>query len=80
VNIAVDIAATGSGLVEHDTVAGITHLLPRWLALDTDARSAMAMEARRCFLERYVITNTSLSMTCTIHAAILQRQLAQAGG
>ncbi|MFI0404167.1 MAG: glycosyltransferase [Cyanobium sp.] len=80
VNIAADIAAAGPGLVEHDTPAGITHLLRRWLALDPAARAAMATEARRCFLERYEITNASLSITRTIHAARLQRQLAQAGG
>jgi glycosyltransferase involved in cell wall biosynthesis len=78
VNIAADIAAAGAGLVEHDTVAGITTLLRRWLALDPTARSAMATEARRCFLERYEITNAALSVTRTIHAARLQRQLAQA--
>ena len=80
VNIAADIAAAGVGLVENDTVAGITTLLRRWLALDPAARAAMATEARRCFLERYEITNSSLSITRTIHAAILQRKLAQAGG
>jgi glycosyltransferase involved in cell wall biosynthesis len=80
VNIAADIAAAGAGLVEHDTVAGITTLMRRWLALDPAARAAMATEARRCFLERYEITNASLSITRTIHGARLQRQLAQAGG
>ena len=80
VNIAADIAAAGAGLVEHDTVAGITTLLRRWLTLDPAARAAMATEARRCFLERYEITNAALSITRTIHAAILQRKLAQAGG
>jgi len=80
VNIAADIAAAGAGLVEHDTVAGITSLLRRWLALDPIARAAMATEARRCFLERYEITNAAFSITRTIHAARLQRQLAQTGG
>jgi glycosyltransferase involved in cell wall biosynthesis len=80
VNIAADIAAAGAGLVEHDTVAGITTLLRRWLALDPTARAAMATEARRCFLERYEITNAAFSITRTIHAARLQRQLAQARG
>jgi glycosyltransferase involved in cell wall biosynthesis len=80
VNIAADIAAAGAGLVEHDTVAGITTLLRRWLALDPTARAAMATEARRCFLERYEITNAAFSITRTIHAARLQRQLAQTGG
>ena len=80
VNIAADIAAAGAGLVEHDTVAGITTLLRRWLALDPIARAAMATQARRCFLEHYEITNASLSITRTIHAARLQRQLAQARG
>ena len=80
VNIAADIAAAGAGLVEDDTPAGITTLLRRWLALDPTDRAAMATAARRCFLERYEITNDSLSITRTIHAAILQRKLAQAGG
>ena len=76
VNIAADIAAAGAGLVERDTVAGITTLLRRWLALDPAARAAMATEARRCFLERYEITNASHSITRTIHVARLQRQQA----
>jgi glycosyltransferase involved in cell wall biosynthesis len=79
VNIAADIAAAGAGLVEHDTVAGITTLLRRWLALDPTARVAMATEARRCFLERYEITNAALTVIRTIDAARLQRQLAPAG-
>ena len=59
VNIAADIAA------------GITTLLRRWLALDPAARAAMATEARRCFLERYEVTNASHSITRTIHVARL---------
>jgi hypothetical protein len=39
----------------------------------------MSTEARRCFLERYEITNASHSITSTIHVARLQRQQAQAG-
>jgi glycosyltransferase involved in cell wall biosynthesis len=79
VNIAADIAAAGAGLVEHDTASGITNLLRRWLALDPPARAAMATQARHCFLERYEISNAALSVTGTIRAAILQRQLAQTG-
>ena len=41
------------------------------------ARAAMATQARRCFLERYEISNAALSVTQTIRAAIRQRQLAQ---
>jgi len=79
VNIAADIAAAGAGLVEHDTVAGITNLLRRWLALDHIARAAMATQARRCFLERYEITNAALSVTSTIRDLSHRRQLAQSG-
>jgi glycosyltransferase involved in cell wall biosynthesis len=77
VNIAADIAAAGAGLVEHDTASGITNLLRRWLALDPPARAAMATQSRRCFQERFEISNAALSVTRTIRAAILQRQLAQ---
>jgi hypothetical protein len=77
VNIAADIAAAGAGLVEHDTATGITNLLRRWLALDPPARAAMATQSRRCFLERFEISNAALSVTQTIRAAIRQRQLAQ---
>jgi len=37
----------------------------------------MSTEARRCFLERYEIRNTALSVTRTFRAAIHQRQLAK---
>jgi glycosyltransferase involved in cell wall biosynthesis len=77
VNIAADIATAGAGLVEHDTVAGITNLLRRWLALDPPARAAMATHARRCFLERYEISIAALSVQHIIRAAIHQRQLAK---
>jgi glycosyltransferase involved in cell wall biosynthesis len=77
VNIAADIAAEGAGLVDHDTIAGITNLLRRWLTLDPAARTAMATNARCCFLERYEISNAALSVKHTISSAIHQRQLAQ---
>jgi hypothetical protein len=52
--------------------------LCRWLVQDPTA--AVATEARRCFFERYEITNASLSIARTIHDARLQRQLAQTKG
>jgi len=76
INIAPDIEAAGAALVEPDTHAGVCRLLRRWLALDSAARATMATNARRCFEERYEITNASLSLTRTIQMAKLQRQLA----
>jgi glycosyltransferase involved in cell wall biosynthesis len=75
VNIAAEIAADGSGLVEADTHQGIRSLLQRWLALSPEARSAMAAKARHCYETRYQITIASTSITRAIYTALLQRRL-----
>jgi glycosyltransferase involved in cell wall biosynthesis len=53
INIARDIAADGSALVEDDTQLGIDRLLTRWLNLSPDARAQMSALAFETFLRRY---------------------------
>jgi glycosyltransferase involved in cell wall biosynthesis len=53
VNIAQDLEADGSALVEDDTEQGVTRLLTRWLALTPADRAEMSTRARESFLRRY---------------------------
>jgi glycosyltransferase involved in cell wall biosynthesis len=59
VNIALDIAADGAGLVETDTVEGTTRLLQRFRALTTQERSTMRANALQCYLRRYALGNAA---------------------
>ena len=49
VNIWREVLADGAGLVAHDTVAGTTDLLARFLALGPSERAGMACNARKSF-------------------------------
>lgn len=53
INIAADLAADGSALVEDDTLEGVTRLLTRWLALTPAERGAMRTQATRSVAARY---------------------------
>jgi len=76
VNIASEIAADQAGLVEPDTLVGVTSLLRRWFVTPEADRASMAGHARRCFEQRYQICGASISITRTIQIAILERKLA----
>jgi glycosyltransferase involved in cell wall biosynthesis len=70
INISPEIAADGAGLVEHDTVPGVTTLLSRWLQLDHATRQAMRGHARRCFEQRFTIEGYAKALETTIRAFI----------
>ncbi len=53
INIAAELAADGSALVEDDTLDGVTRLLSRWLALTPAERTAMRAQAPRSVAARY---------------------------
>jgi glycosyltransferase involved in cell wall biosynthesis len=53
VNIWREIAADEAGIVSNDDPAGIEALLRDWLTTPRERRSAMGLNARRCFLERF---------------------------
>ncbi len=53
VNIAPDLEADGSALVEADTEGGIVRLLTRWLDLTPQQQAEMSARARDSFLRRY---------------------------
>jgi glycosyltransferase involved in cell wall biosynthesis len=53
INIAADLAADGSALVEDDTLAGVTRLLTRWLALTPAERAVMRECATASVAARY---------------------------
>lgn len=62
INIAHDIAASGGGLVETDTVVGITNLLKRWLSLSPRAVAEMGERALRAFQQHYSIDAMALGL------------------
>lgn len=59
VNIWPEIEADGAGLVEPDGLAGTARLLERWGALPELEKSAMRVAARRCFEQRYEISQVA---------------------
>ncbi len=59
INIAPEIEADGCGIVEHDTLAGTTQLLERWLALNSEERDAMQQQAKITFARRYDMRRNS---------------------
>ena len=66
VNIWREIEASGSGLVDEDSVEGCARLLERWLGLAEEDKIAMATKAIRSFQEKFEITQTAESLVATI--------------
>jgi len=55
VNIWREIKEDNAGLVEPDTLEGITCLIKNWLQLTEEKRQVMRKNARNCFLQRFEI-------------------------
>jgi glycosyltransferase involved in cell wall biosynthesis len=55
-----EIAESGAGLVEPDTLEGTQELLRRWLELTPAARDGMRAAATRCYEERFSSRRTAL--------------------
>lgn len=62
VNIWREIVEDGAGLAENDDVSGICRLLEKWVELPRSQKLSMRQLARRCFLDRFDIANTSASL------------------
>jgi glycosyltransferase involved in cell wall biosynthesis len=62
VNIWQEISADNAGLVEDDTLTGCTHLLTRWQQMDKNYKVQMGTNARNCFINRFEITNATISL------------------
>jgi len=61
VNIWREIQQSQGGLVEQDTHAGTERLLTRWLATPPEQWAQMRVNARQCFLQRFLIDRTAES-------------------
>lgn len=59
VNIWRETESSGAALVAEDTLPGTRFLLQRWLDLDVSAKTKMRVQARKCFLDRFVIERAS---------------------
>jgi glycosyltransferase involved in cell wall biosynthesis len=68
INIWREIEGDGAGFVENDDFAGTSGLLTRWLATDSNARTAMANNARQCFTNRFEIERATDSLLAVITA------------
>jgi glycosyltransferase involved in cell wall biosynthesis len=55
-----EIAESGAGLVEPDTMEGTQELLRRWLELTPGARESMRSAATRCYEQRFSSRRTAL--------------------
>jgi glycosyltransferase involved in cell wall biosynthesis len=62
VNVCGEVEASESGIVAPDDLAGTENLLDRFLALSDDAKAKMGAAARRCFLEKFEISRSAVSL------------------
>jgi glycosyltransferase involved in cell wall biosynthesis len=74
VNISPEIAADGAGFVDDDTVDGTYRLLKKWMFLPPAERQAMAVQARRTFLQRYTAEVGAKDMLRGIYLALAARK------
>jgi len=66
VNIWREIVADDAGMAEPDTVDGTTRLLRRWLALDTQARLQMKLQAAGCYQRHFHMSAAAQRLLDTI--------------
>jgi len=59
VNIFREICDAEAGLVEEDSIAGVTRLLERWCSLPISTRNAMSASATKLFTEKFDVYNTA---------------------
>lgn len=66
VNIWREIQATGGGLIEANTIKGISRLLERWSAMSSEERSEMAISARKGFTANFHIDSAVRNLECLL--------------
>jgi glycosyltransferase involved in cell wall biosynthesis len=66
VNIWREIVADDAGMAEADTPDGTTKLLRRWLALDTEARLQMKLQAAGCYQRHFHMSAAAQRLVDTI--------------
>ena len=72
VNIWREIVEDDAGLAENDDVSGICRLLEKWSRLPPTQKLSMGENARRCFVNRFDIVNTSACLF-TLFALFAER-------
>ena len=75
VNISAEIEKDGAGLIDKDDIDGTARLFKRWFALDMRAKADMRKKAKRCFAERFHISETSRSITKNVYLSILEQAI-----
>ncbi|MCK8781505.1 glycosyltransferase [Rhizobium sp. NTR19] len=70
VNIWPQVKASGGGLVEVDTVDGVSRLLEQWLQLQGDRKQGMRVAARRCYEKHFQIDAAAQSLLDVLHRAV----------
>ena len=66
VNIWREVVSEGGGLAENDDVSGISRLLEQWSVQHPEQKLSMRSHARRCFLNHFEITKTSVNLFNTL--------------
>ena len=77
VNIWREVADAKAGLVDDDTLSGVTRLLRSWLRLPPDESVRMRQRARACFAQRFEIREAAGRFVATLDQKI---QAGAAGG
>ena len=69
VNIWREVHAAGAGLVQPDTLDGMSRLLVAWLATAADARDRMRVAARACFERHFRAGSAAADLLAALQAA-----------
>ena len=70
VNIWREIRSSGAGLVDADSIEGVTNLLLSWIGMDLNERVRMGRNARACFLAHFEIGGAVDSLLAVITRAL----------
>ena len=73
VNIAIDVAAAGAGIIHADTAAGTAEALRRWLAMSSTARAKMGERGLQLFAERFNFASVARNLIPVLEDPIRSR-------
>lgn len=73
VNIWREVIADGAGMVAPDTLAGTRQMLNRFLSSPADAQARMGEQARKSFLDRFLVEQAATNLMTVIQERIAAR-------
>jgi glycosyltransferase involved in cell wall biosynthesis len=75
VNIWREVQGDGAGLVDADDVAGTSRMLAQWANMPPSERTAMATNARACFVRRFEVGRAAESFIKILTSIVERREL-----